>query len=519
MYSQCPECLTRFRVSAAALRAAHGTVRCGRCGSAFDALPHLSDTLQVDGPGPESGEPVPPGATGAGGMTGAAAVGLLATGAGVSVPEFHFSADDIEQVFIDARDWQSRFGASSTPGDRAGRLGDTSSAELVGFLQEGETGEEDESESDVNDPPVWVHEPESVEDITLEGERIQIERAVGVDELEEDFLEREIAKEIDEQHRAELAGSPRGLDVELAEAEGVDALESFHDLDSTDQFEVLRDVPESEPADEEAISTLEPESGATLEPIAPPGTMPAAVAATAAGIAGKSTAVTRTAEDKPTLNPMSARWRRPAEPDESFRIGDDDHLLAEDLAAAASARRSAWAWGIGALLLALLFTAQVAHHFRLQLARDAVVGPALREVYARLGIPLPPNWNLAAFELRQWGASESAPSAAGTLTVRASLKNGASFAQPMPLLRLELEDRFGGTVARRDFQPTEYLKDPAQATRQLHAGSSTEAELAIVGASTEAVGYRLDICLRDDNGVVRCAEPEGNSPPLSQAPQ
>ena len=50
MYSQCPECLTRFRVPAAALRAAHGTVRCGRCGSAFDALPRLSDTLQVDGP-------------------------------------------------------------------------------------------------------------------------------------------------------------------------------------------------------------------------------------------------------------------------------------------------------------------------------------------------------------------------------------------------------------------------------------------------------------------------------------
>ncbi len=160
MYSQCPECLTRFRVTAAALRAAHGTVRCGRCGSAFDALPRLSDTLQVDGPASACGEPVPPGATGAGGLTGATAVGLLSAGEGGSGPEFHFSADDIEQVFIDVRDWQSRFGASSSPGDRAGRLGDTSSAELVGFLQEGETGEEDEAERDANDPPVWVHEPE-----------------------------------------------------------------------------------------------------------------------------------------------------------------------------------------------------------------------------------------------------------------------------------------------------------------------------------------------------------------------
>jgi hypothetical protein len=162
---------------------------------------------------------------------------------------------------------------------------------------------------------------------------------------------------------------------------------------------------------------------------------------------------------------------------------------------------------------------QLAHRYRLQLARDATVGPALREVYARLGMPLPPNWNLAAFELRQWGASEAAPSAAGTMTVRASLKNGAAFAQPMPLLRLELEDRFGGTVARRDFQPAEYLKDPAQATRLLPAGASTEAELAIVGTTLETVGYRLDVCLPEDGGAVRCAEPAGARPPSSPAPQ
>ena len=114
---------------------------------------------------------------------------------------------------------------------------------------------------------------------------------------------------------------------------------------------------------------------------------------------------------------------------------------------------------------------------------------------------------------------KSAPSVAGTLAVRASLKNGASFAQPMPLLRLELEDRFGGTVARRDFQPAEYLKDPAQATRLLHAGASTEAELEIVGATAEAVGYRLDVCLRDESGMVLCAEPDDRSPPSDRAPQ
>ncbi|MBP6107568.1 MAG: DUF3426 domain-containing protein [Steroidobacteraceae bacterium] len=512
MYSQCPECLTRFRVPAAALRAAHGTVRCGRCGSAFDALPRLSDTLPVDGPDSTLGEPVPPGAMSAGGLPGATAVGLLSTGEGSSGPEFHFSADDIEQVFVDVRDWQNRFGASS-PGDRAGLKGETSSAELVGFLQEGETGEE--NEHDANDPPVWVHEPESVEDITLEGERIQIEHAEGFEGFEEDFLEREIEREIEEQHLAEITGSHRRLfGTEAVMAPRLVAADAIEPVDDARADSTQTAV--AEPVD------LEPAVAEPAEPIAPLEEIPPAEAAAVATIAVESTATVAPSigSARPAIAPVPAHWRRPPEPeqDDSFEIGGHDRGLVDDLAAAANDSRVRWAWGVGALLLALLLTVQLAHHNRLRLARGATLGPALRSVYSSFGTPLPPNWNLAAFELRQWGANESAPSSAGTMTVRASVKNRAAFAQPMPLLRLELEDRFGGTVARRDFRPAEYLRDPARATRLLPAGATTEAELAIVGTAAEAVGYRLDVCLRDENGVVRCAEPAGTAP-SSQAPQ
>jgi hypothetical protein len=37
---------------------------------------------------------------------------------------------------------------------------------------------------------------------------------------------------------------------------------------------------------------------------------------------------------------------------------------------------------------------------------------------------------------------------------------------------------------------------------------ATEAEIAIVDASTDAVGYRLDVCLRDETAAVRCATAE-----------
>jgi predicted Zn finger-like uncharacterized protein len=532
MYSQCPECLTRFRVTAAALRAAHGTVRCGRCGSAFDALPRLTDSLQEAagdaGPVQPSG-----GLHGASLMGAATAAGLLGSAhAADDVHEFQLSPDEIENVFIDMRDWQNRFGAAASPGDRAGKLGDTSAAELQQMLGTNFAGTEDEAAAaSAAESRVWVHEPESIEDITLEGERIQIEGFAG---FEEDFLEREIQKEIEEQHRAEITGAQHKLvapatndeEVIADDAVPLDGIEPLHDLDSTDQFAILDYVPEdAHPEDQPSDAALDELALLEAAASAPGGSdvvpapvrsvvpaMPAAVATAAAGLANAAVPVASVGAEGTRLPPTrpAAPWRRVAEAAAEEAAADEhDPQLAEDLAVAARARTASWAWGVGALALALVLSVQVVHHFRLQLARDTNVGAALRQVYERIGQPLPPNWDLGAYELRQWGANDAAPTAAGAMTVRASIRNGATFAQPMPLLRLELEDRFGGTVARRDFTAREYLKNPAQASRLLAAGAATEAELAIAGAPADAVGYRLDVCVSEAADGVRCAQDDG----------
>jgi predicted Zn finger-like uncharacterized protein len=495
MYSQCPECLTRFRVTAAALRVARGTVRCGRCGSAFDALPQLSDTIPDETEFPDA-----PAALGLAGATGPDSP---AGSEGLPVPEFQFSADDIEQVFVDARDWQSRFGAAASPGDRAGRLGD-SGAGLAGLLlAPGDSlaaGASQEGGTE-RGPNVWVHEPEAVEDITLEGERIQIEGLGDVSDLdEEERLEREIAAALEEQHQAEIAAAS-GTHLQIADDEApLLTGDDLHDLDSTDQFEILPD-PDAESAPEHGAD--ESRAAATAAVAGP-----AIAAATMTAAASPASIASPPPLEAPA---PAARWQRPrpAEPapEPALDINHDEHQqLAEDLAVAADERRRSWAWGVGALLLALTLAAQWVHQHRQDLARDARVGPALRSVYSSLGMPLAPSWDLSAFEVRQWGADEAPPPAGGMMIVRASLKNGASFAQPMPLLRLEFEDRFGASVARRDFEPREYLEDPAQATRLLGAGASTGAELAIVDAASDAVGYRLDVCMRNDDGAVRCAQ-------------
>jgi len=45
MFTQCPDCLTVFKIGGADLGAAHGNVRCGHCAAMFDALRTLAEQL------------------------------------------------------------------------------------------------------------------------------------------------------------------------------------------------------------------------------------------------------------------------------------------------------------------------------------------------------------------------------------------------------------------------------------------------------------------------------------------
>jgi len=401
MYSQCPDCQTRFRVTAEMLRAARGTVRCGRCGSAFDALERLSDTI----PPPSPQLHVVPAVGGSG-------PALTA--------EYHFSAEDLERVFVEARDWRET----------------TAAPESQVTLESAGAGDE---------APLVVDENTGVEDITLEGERIRIEAP--------------------------------------AEAQVTEI-----DLDSTDELEILRHVPDSaypeddDEAEREIAALAEELEKAPLpepEPAPAPAVEPPAAPA----------------EPAEPLPLAAQRWRRPA-----------DEVQPEPTASG-----SVWgtlAWSLGGFVLAAVLAAQVVHHFRQDLVRHPQIGPPLRAAYERLGLDLMPNWDLAAFELRQWGNAADA-AAEGRMVVRASLTNRAGFAQPHPILRLELEDRFGATVATRDFEPADYLKNPSQATRLITPGSSSEAELLLADPGTEAVGYRLDVCLRESTALLRCARGPG----------
>ncbi len=153
-------------------------------------------------------------------------------------------------------------------------------------------------------------------------------------------------------------------------------------------------------------------------------------------------------------------------------------------------------------MLALLFALQVIHSQRNDLVKSPGLGPLVAATYSFFGLTLMSPTDLAAYELRQWGAA-SDPNEANRLLLRASIVNRASYAQPFPLLRLVLQDRFGGTLGMRDIGPADYLPG-AGAQGLLKPGERADALIRIVDPGTEAVGFELDVCLPAQGGV-RCA--------------
>lgn len=165
-------------------------------------------------------------------------------------------------------------------------------------------------------------------------------------------------------------------------------------------------------------------------------------------------------------------------------------------------RRAGWLWGAGSALLTLAVLTQVVHFNRDALARTATLGGAIIRIYEQMGISLSPGWDLDAYELRQWGATAD-PEAGGALRVRVSLFNRADVAQPYPLLRLTLQDRFGGQIGARDLTPEEYMKKPVE--QLLAAGQRVDAQIEVVDPGKEAVGFEIDVCLQQRGIGVVCA--------------
>jgi predicted Zn finger-like uncharacterized protein len=165
----------------------------------------------------------------------------------------------------------------------------------------------------------------------------------------------------------------------------------------------------------------------------------------------------------------------------------------------------------GSAALVVLLALQVSYRYREALTDVPAVGYTLTGIERLLGSGRSDDWDLRAYEVRQQGVI-SEPANAGTLTLRASIRNLGERAQPAPLLRLTLLDRFGNRVATRDLRPGEYAGSAtaARGGAMLQPGQRLDAEVAVLDPGGGTVGFEIDTCLARPDGTTACA---GDLPP------
>ncbi len=387
MYTQCPDCATVFRVTADALRVAHGDVRCGICSTTFNALENLSEQ-SFDPAESEAAGPFP-------------------------------SPDDSMTV-------------EELPG-----------SENIELSSPPEPAEPSTSDEPDNPAPAASDEDRAME---FHGDAADLDRLFVVETPDaEDFDPAVVAASLS------AAGGPAAED----------------DPDRTDEHPILVIDEQDEEPDAPAESIVLEE-----EDPAPPYTAPRIL----------------------IPDEMRKRLAEEAEARAAMAVDFGNEETAE------SGRR--WPWMVSAGALLLLLAAQVVHSNRDRLLRSPGIGPVVAQAYDLLGMPLAIPTDLAAYELRQWGAA-SDPKEADRLLLRASIVNRAAYAQPYPLLRLALQDRFGTTLGVRDVGPEDYLPGSGR-PGLLQPGERADAEIRIVDPGKEAVGFEMDVCIAAGDAV-RCA--------------
>lgn len=298
----------------------------------------------------------------------------------------------------------------------------------------------------------------------------------------------------------------------LQDIDEVDATSQEHPDDDASAAEELQDEEEAQWQDEDPANQPASKGATRPQRQLPPW---AIAQSTVADDAAKQQLIDRViadtiAEEDAQLQAqaeeiIAERRQRPAWRDEPPQVADDAELDSELDLLAQPRQRSSIVWKLLLLPLLALLIVQVTHNHRATLARHPQLGEPLQQIYAGLGLTLRPDWDLQAYEVRQWGVIAD-PATPGTLVVRASIKNLAAYAQPYPQLKLMLEDRWGEQVRARAFDPVEYLDATAAPERLLLPGQQANATIAIVDPGPDAEGFRFDVCLRGTRGAVCAAD-------------
>jgi predicted Zn finger-like uncharacterized protein len=164
--------------------------------------------------------------------------------------------------------------------------------------------------------------------------------------------------------------------------------------------------------------------------------------------------------------------------------------------------RQHWGWRVAVVALLAVLAGQVVHHERQALVANRWLETPLKELYSLFGVALEPAWDLTGYDVRQLGGEALALNSA-TIVLRATVQNRALHAQPPPLIRVRLQDRYGNALSTSAVPPDEYLKGTVPA--RMAPDQRLDVELHLDDPNRQAVSFDLDACLPTAAGAPRCA--------------
>jgi len=480
LFTVCPKCTLTLVVTTVDLRAGQGYVRCGRCANVFNALIALREGDPNASKTPPSKPPAEP-----------------AMGAGVAFEPEPEPAPEPQP-------------APPPPPEPEPEPEPLLETELE-FISEPEP--EPDAQPEIEPEPVFDDQPAPAE---LEEPSLEFDdSATDVSEI---FISPSQVEHdtTSGNYEAVVLGEEPLSEAPAYVLPVEDQSPSHSDTVAPGEWSLLDDDP---PADSESVieespfvqepePELAPEPEATQEaPVGDPTWVQAMFEEAEAQAMHSRTAEHRTLEtpvedssDEGSEEPAVVRAARDVK---GVSAASGDTVL-EPLLKEMPAGRPAWQYGAGVAALALVLVLQLLHYNRQALVLSPSIGALTSKVYGWFGATVTPRWDLNSYTVKQLGAE--AEGGEGTrLRVRLSVQNDSDRVQPLPLLRLTLQDRYGNAVATRDLEPREYLPARAAGQRLLEPDQRIDAELHVIDPGKAAIGFEIDACLRGDSGNIGCA--------------
>jgi len=485
MYTQCPKCLTYFQVTADHLKVAQGNVRCGQCSNVFSALGNLSEKPPQGANGASSAnsnrqnKPTPSPARKPAHVENSAQTKL--NSAIAAIQALNQSSQKI--LSQSRKNYVSQLQRQAQAQRKYSNI-DARSSTATDLNQE---------ELDAEAISALANDLNQNADPNIDFDQA----LAAIDEIDIDTGNGSVAQP--DEHPIQY-----GIDDEdfTPSFDGSHLVEDYAaedsfivDESSAGEFDAAGEIARARKADKRGKVTTD--SNASNK-------KPSNITAKATPKKQDKKPVTQRSVAKHKTNkPITETEVQPAESDSMPEMIIENNIptlaipkqLLEDFEQEQHVHpanyRSMASWGLGSLMLMLLFLGQTIYFKHNELGQISQLRPWVEYFCKRASCELSLQADIGQIELLGQDI-RSHPKSKKALLVSATIINNAPFTQPYPGMQLNFSDMNGEKVAMRNFLPKDYLPSKTNVEKGMESNVPIQLELEIVDPGKNAVNFEFD---------------------------